>query len=175
MTATLFTKGAPNGVLKLPLGWRGGFRELTIYGGPYDRFPGIAKMYGVCVRAERAPKGQFHVHLPIEDFSVPEDHKAVERALISTFSALLNGSAVYVGCAGGWGRTGLFLALLAKAAGIKAPVAYVRNHYTPHAVETKQQLEYVARFDVSKVRQHALKQGWRSLLRGKKLHKQVAT
>lgn len=47
------------------------------------------------------------------------------------------------------GRTGLFLAILAKAVGFNDPVAYVRKHYYNHAVETAEQAKYVEAFDVS--------------------------
>ena len=40
---------------------------------------------------------------------------------------------------GGWGRTGLFLALLAKVCGVENPVTYVRENYSPRAVETTDQ------------------------------------
>ena len=49
---------------------------------------------------------------------------------------------------GGIGRTGLFLAALAKLSGEKDPVAYVRKHYMPHAVETQQQQDFIKNLKV---------------------------
>ena len=71
-------------------------------------------------------------------------HIAIQEAL--------DGKEVYVGCMGGWGRTGLFLALLAKVCGEETPILYVRTHYTPRAVETREQQEYVDNFDVGALR-----------------------
>ncbi len=103
------------------------------------RFPGRNHAFGVCVRAERAPSGRYNVHLPIHDFSVPspDQQDEVELALRETLEALLDGKPVYVGCMGGWGRTGLFLALLAKVCGVDQPVTYVRENYSNRAVETR--------------------------------------
>jgi hypothetical protein len=152
-------KGA-NGILPLDLGWAGAKTFVHIFGGPFDNFPGRDQAFGVCVRSEMVPD-QRDVHLPINDFSVPSDAKAVEYALTDTFDAAIDGKTVYVGCMGGWGRTGLFLALMAKAAGVADPVTYVREHYTPKAVETREQKAYVAKFDVTNVRRHIAKKAWR--------------
>jgi hypothetical protein len=141
----------PNGTLKLDLGARGGFITLEIIGGPFDAYrPGVNADVGVCVRAERVPAHADHV-VPILDFSVPTPNQKahVEQALMETLNAALNGKRVWVGCMGGWGRTGLFLALLAKASGVEDPIGYVRAGYTPHAVETLDQIKYVHDFDVS--------------------------
>ena len=53
-----------------------------------------------------------------------------------------------MGCMGGIGRTGLMLSLLAKAFGVEDPVAYVRKHYYSHAVETKEQRQFIADFAI---------------------------
>ena len=154
----------PNGVLNLPLGWRGGFITLTITGGPYDAFEefdrAADRAYGVMVRAERSQGYKKHLHLPIHDFQVPDDdvrtHTAVRRALL----AAVRGQEVFVGCMGGWGRTGLFLALMAKAVGIPEPVRYVRQHYTPRAIETDEQQAYVDNFDVSGIAGPVRRTAW---------------
>lgn len=155
-------KGA-NGQLTLNLGWRGAWQRLRFYGGPYDRFP-QGQWFGVCVRAERVPAAKA-VHLPIHDFQVPDDDAAVEKALRQALQAALDGRQVYVGCMGGWGRTGLFLALLAKATGFDNPVACVRAHYTPHAVETEAQWRYVQDFDVRALRRWLRGAAWLAWLR----------
>ncbi len=136
-------KGA-NGRLPLPRRWLGLFPASLLHGGPFRHAP--ASMAGLCL-LEAPPVLAQHAHMPIEDFHVPEDQAAVEAALKGVFTELLRGRPVYVGCAGGWGRTGLMLSLIAKVAGELDPVAYVRRHYTPRAVETDAQHRYVQEFD----------------------------
>jgi hypothetical protein len=149
-----------NGVLPLSLGLFGAFYDLTITGGPFDGFQRRTDLdFGVCVRAERVPP-KVDVRLPIRDFQVPTDTIAVENALIETFQAAIDGKHVWVGCMGGWGRTGLFMALMAKVAGVADPVAYVRDSYTPRAVETAEQHDYVDEFDVSDVRRVVGRYAW---------------
>jgi len=55
---------------------------------------------------------------------------------------------VEVACAGGRGRTGTALACLAVLDGVPGPqaVAFVREHYDGHAVETVRQRRFVASF-----------------------------
>jgi hypothetical protein len=89
------------------------------------------------------------VDLPIQDFGVPQVKdtiRAVEEALV--LIAVCR-RPVYAGCMGGIGRTGLFLALLAKAFGVTKPVEYVRQNYYSHAVETKEQFDFVASFPIT--------------------------
>lgn len=161
-TTTLFP-GA-NGSIKLNLGIKGALKSVEIIGGPFDQFPGRNKAFGVAVRAERISAGQADVHLPIRDFDVPRSADTVELALLAAFRAALLNRPVWVGCMGGWGRTGLFLALMAKVAGCAEPVDFVRKEYTPRAVETREQLAYVQAFDVSRVRFMVLRMAWRARL-----------
>jgi protein-tyrosine phosphatase len=58
---------------------------------------------------------------------------------------------VYVGCAAGLGRTGTFIAALARMAGIGDAVAWVRENYDARAVETAEQAAAVAALDVDAV------------------------
>jgi protein-tyrosine phosphatase len=153
-------KRGPNGNLELKLGLEAGFHNLVVFGGPFDNWKKQSTDdFGVCVRAERVPKNA-DVRLAIHDFQVPKDEKEVEEALRQTLAAMLDGKRVWVGCMGGWGRTGLFLSLLAKAVGIKDPVAYVREHYSRRAVETQEQQDYVDKFDVSGIRTWLMFRGW---------------
>jgi ABC-type xylose transport system permease subunit len=46
----------------------------------------------------------------------------------------------------------LFLALLAKTAGIEQPVVWTREHYDSTAVGTNKQAAYISGFDVAEVR-----------------------
>ncbi len=153
----------PNGVLPIQLGWRYARLKLDITGGPFDAYPMFwaEDTFGVCVRAERVLKSA-DVHLPIEDFSVPKDALQVQNALRRTLEAALRGRRVYVGCMGGWGRTGLFLALVAKVAGVPDPVGYVREHYSKRAVETPEQRMYVEAFDVEPIRRSLPAMAWKA-------------
>ncbi|MFB9187069.1 protein-tyrosine phosphatase family protein [Dactylosporangium sucinum] len=81
------------------------------------------------------------------DFRLPADR--VDAA--DAFRELLERAAterVEVACAGGQGRTGTALACVAILDGVPAAdaVAWVRRHYSAHAVETPWQRRYVARF-----------------------------
>ena len=55
------------------------------------------------------------------DFQVP-DRLKLYRGLNKALDLMLAGEPLYVGCMGGKGRTGLFLAVLVKAFGVKKPV-----------------------------------------------------
>lgn len=163
----MHTKNVPygaNGVLPILLGAKFAWMDFQIVGGPFDRYPTVEGVdFGVCVRAERVPAKGVAVHLPIHDFSIPTQRADdVREALRKTLQAALDGKKVYVGCMGGWGRTGLFMALLAKAAGIENPIEYVRVNYTPKAVETKEQEAYVEGFDVGEVRKWLVWAAWKA-------------
>lgn len=98
------------------------------------------------------------VDCPIKDFGVP-DPKLIESALLSTMTLMRGGIVPYVGCWGGKGRTGLFLALMLKVSYQLCRrfwhsreidyVAGIRNLYSIHAVETQDQEDFVRDFDVS--------------------------
>lgn len=125
----------------MPLQFGGGVVE--IFGGPYVNRP--AQMTGVKLAVEI--DRPCDINLPVRDYSVPEVDQA-QAALRECLARMLKGEQLYVGCWGGTGRTGLFMALLAKAAGVSDPVAYVRATYNDHAVETPEQEAYVRDFPV---------------------------
>ena len=152
--------------LPLKFGFDAAYYRLAIAGGPFDRRPKLEKSFNVCVRAENVPADAVHAHLPIEDFSVPGvgQEAQVSDVLFKALKAAIDGKEVYVGCMGGVGRTGLFLALLAKAAGVAKPVDYVREHYDRRAVETLEQKLYVNRFDVGALRVRLFWYAWTSRL-----------
>jgi len=135
----------------------GNLINTRVHGGPYRNIP--VDMFGVKMAIEI--DHPHDVSVPTRDFCVPEvsDLRAgVVRALM----AMINGQEVYAGCMGGIGRTGLFLAALAKVQieyrrskhrkgrGEDA-VGYVRQHFIPHAVETQEQKQYIEDFDVSDI------------------------
>ena len=159
----MVSRGGAHGGLVFDLGFHGAFLHVGVIGGPFDNYrPGANADVGICVRAERVPEYGVDIWVPIPDFQVPSERQLaqVENALERAFAAALDGKRVYVGCAGGYGRTGLFLALMAKVAGVKDPVAYVRLHYNSHAVETRDQQRYVNSFDVSRLQRWLCWRTW---------------
>ncbi|MEV4510492.1 protein phosphatase [Dactylosporangium sp. NPDC049525] len=81
------------------------------------------------------------------DFGLPKDPAALRLALEAALLEAETGR-VEFGCGGGRGRTGTALACLAVLDGVPAgaAVAYVRQHYSRHAVETPWQRGFVKRF-----------------------------
>ncbi|MFJ2114592.1 MULTISPECIES: protein phosphatase [unclassified Streptomyces] len=81
------------------------------------------------------------------DFRLPSDRAAAAGALREALERS-GGERVELACGGGRGRTGTALACLAVLDGVPGgeAVAYVREHYSRHAVETPWQRRYVSRF-----------------------------
>ncbi|MEV7967729.1 protein-tyrosine phosphatase family protein [Sphaerisporangium sp. NPDC088356] len=81
------------------------------------------------------------------DFWLPSDRTAAGDALREAW-ARAETERVEIACLGGSGRTGTALACLAVLDGVpgREAVAYVREHYSSHAVETPWQRRFVARF-----------------------------
>lgn len=128
------------GSIRLPLNDR---QFFVVAGGPY-----MAKPEGyVGVKMAKEINLPCAVSIPTADFSVP-DPKLMAKGLDEAVNRILLGQPLYVGCMGGIGRTGLFLAILAKAFDVKNPVRFVRENYLSHAVETPQQMKYVTDFTV---------------------------
>jgi hypothetical protein len=138
------------GLLKLPVNSR---QYFVIYGGPYldcpDGFRGVKLAKEITRPCE--------VSIPIKDYSVPQVGN-LNVGLEKAVSLLLAGDAVYAGCMGGRGRTGLFLAILAKAFGVEKPVEYVRENYFHHAVETTEQYDFVMDYEIPENIQRQIKQ-----------------
>jgi hypothetical protein len=124
----------------------------TVIGGPFDAFNGGI---GVCLEVKSSKANfaslVFHVH----DFGVPSEMD-LENALALTikFMRAHPNQVLYVGCKGGIGRTGMFIAALARATGTifnEDPVGWVRREYLGHAVETPEQRKLVSSFSVERV------------------------
>lgn len=146
--------GIGNGSIPLRIGR---LINTTVYGGPYRKVP--VDFWGVKMAAEID-----HPHMvsvPTKDFCVPKvsDLKA---GIVKALMAMINEENIYVGCMGGIGRTGIFLAALAKvqieyrkskhrAGRGEDPVLYVRKYFIPHAVETAEQEKYIADLDVTDI------------------------
>lgn len=146
------------GQLRIPLNkWQ----YYVVTGGPFMECP--RTMHGVKMAAEI--RKTCAVDIPTVDFETP-DPLLLERGLIKAIDLILAGRPVYVGCMGGKGRTGLFLAVLAKAFGVKNPVEYVRANYYAHAVETRDQYDFVQKFPISlRVRREIRLARWTAWLR----------
>jgi protein-tyrosine phosphatase family protein len=131
------------GVLALPSGRlvRGRALSRPLPPGPEPAFA----LYLLGQEPPSVPWASEWVRWP--DFRLPADRAAASAALRAAWSRAA-AERVEVACAGGHGRTGTALAVLAVLDGVPngAAVAYVRQHYTPRAVETFWQRRYVARF-----------------------------
>ena len=81
------------------------------------------------------------------DFLLPLDGEPLRTALAEAWRRCLD-ERVELACHGGVGRTGTALACLAVIDGVppEGAVAWVREHYAAHAVETPWQRRYVVRF-----------------------------
>jgi hypothetical protein len=81
------------------------------------------------------------------DFRLPTD-PADARAALEEAWARAATERVEVACSGGHGRTGTALACLAVLDGVppEAAVAWVREHYRRHAVETRAQVRFIRCF-----------------------------
>jgi len=81
------------------------------------------------------------------DFWLPADRGRAQQILHEAWKRTLT-ERVEIACTGGRGRTGTALACLAIIDGLppEQAVAFVRQHYDPHAVETPWQKRYAARF-----------------------------
>jgi hypothetical protein len=69
---------------------------------------------------------------------------------------------VEIACTGGHGRTGTALACLAILDGVPSTeaVAFVREHYDPHAVETPGQRRYVAQWQGARSKSQQTLSAW---------------
>ena len=81
------------------------------------------------------------------DFRLPADRVAAREGFVEAWRRCET-ERVEVACAGGRGRTGTAMACIAVLDGVPAEsaVAYVRENYSPQAVETPWQRRYVAGF-----------------------------
>lgn len=85
--------------------------------------------------------------IPWPDFWLPKNKVAAADALREAWTRA-EVERVEIACGGGIGRTGTALACLAVIDGVPnhKAVDYIRQHYTPRAVETPWQRRFVSRF-----------------------------
>jgi hypothetical protein len=130
------------GVMRLPSGRcvRGRSLKRPLPGPPPD--------FGVYLLGRRPPDQAWEsrwVRWP--DFWLPTDRSRCRAVLQEAWDRAASGR-VEVACSGGAGRTGTALACLAVLDGVAGEdaVAYVREHYSRHAVETPWQRRFVRNF-----------------------------
>lgn len=86
------------------------------------------------------------VLFPVKDMDVPESATDFRAMVEWTCTQLQAGKRVHVGCMGGHGRTGMFLAALVKVAtGEEHAIGWVRKHYCQKAVETTLQADWLVK------------------------------
>jgi len=110
--------------------------------------PGPRPTFGLYLLARRPPAFEWESRwIRWRDFWLPSDRGDTIAALREAHDRAPT-ERVEVACAGGNGRTGTALALLAVLDGVPSQdaVAYIREHYSRHAVETPWQQRFVARF-----------------------------
>jgi hypothetical protein len=134
---------AAPGILRLPSGRlvRGRGIKRPLPEGPSPSF-------GVYLLGRRPPAVSWESRwIRWPDFRLPADDSEVLPALTEAWERAVT-ERVEIACAGGHGRTGTALACLAILDGVPGTeaVAFVREHYDPHAVETPAQRRYVARW-----------------------------
>jgi protein-tyrosine phosphatase len=96
--------------------------------------------------------GMETLHVPVPDFGIPEDLVGWQAGLDEAVSAAKNGKNVVVHCLAGIGRTGIFLACLAKEhLGMEGQdaISWVRESVTG-AMENLQQEDFVINYQGNK-------------------------
>ena len=138
----LWETNAP-GLMTLPSGRmiRGRALRLPAPSGPSPAF-------GLYLLARKPPATKWAsrwVFWP--DFRLPSNLADAAAGFRETWERSSN-ERVEIACEGGQGRTGTALACLAILDGVPSGEAlrYVREHYSPRAVETPEQESFVARF-----------------------------
>jgi hypothetical protein len=134
---------AAPGVMRLPSGRlvRGRGLRRPLPGGALPTFA----VFLLGKPPPRVPWDAVWVRWP--DFRLPASHVDARAALDEAWKRA-EVDRVEVACGGGHGRTGTALACLAVLDGVPSgdAVAYVREHYDAHAVETPWQRRYVSHF-----------------------------
>jgi hypothetical protein len=125
---------------------------MTVIGGPFDAFEGGI---GVCLETKSYKAADADITLAIPDFTAPS-RKDLETTLAQIVLAHEQHpeKPVFVGCKGGFGRTGTLVAALAKLSlniDGESAVAYTRTRFNTSAVETEAQENVVEAFDPTEV------------------------
>jgi protein-tyrosine phosphatase len=93
-------------------------------------------------------RGLLVKHHPIQDYAIPGDEVKFEALISEVIQKLNEGTNVVVHCMAGLGRSGIFLACLAKMhfgwSG-RESIKWLREHI-PHAIENEKQVNFVIEF-----------------------------
>jgi hypothetical protein len=149
--------------LKQHMPFQAGTISANVYGGTFRAFEPDRRLVGICMAEEISSK-HTHIRVPTPDFDVPSIPDLM-AGLKAAINAMARGNDIYVGCMGGTGRTGTFMACLAKVmldysktaikltlgGQIDDPVEFVRATYRAHAVETPEQEELARTFDTGEL------------------------
>ena len=127
-----------------PFTFQFGVVKREVMGGPYPAKP--TEYLGIKMAAEIAMPCD--INIPTRDFDVP-NYTDLDTGIRKSLFNIAKGEKIWVGCMGGIGRTGLYFGALAKLLNIDDPVKYVRANFKPHAIETKQQQEFVNNYKPS--------------------------
>lgn len=150
---------------KMPV--RFGKVKATVFGGPFAEYVSGQRRV-VSVKMAKEVDVPADITVPTQDFGVPS-HPAMHAAVRKALEAILDGNDLYVGCGYGIGRTGTFMACLAKVMidydardGVttstalapyigdeNGPLRYVRGSYLSGAVETAAQEKFIREFDTA--------------------------
>jgi protein-tyrosine phosphatase len=90
------------------------------------------------------------IQFPIEDFNVPSDNGTLKEILFNALQLARAGHKIVVHCNAGWGRTGIFISLLARMILDLPPeeaIQWIRQ-FVPQAVENAEQYQYVVDFEL---------------------------
>lgn len=110
--------------------------------------PGLQPTFALYLLGRQpAPVSWESCWIPWPDFWLPKNKVAAADMLREAWTRA-EVERVEIACGGGIGRTGTALACLAVIDGVPnhKAVDYVREHYTPRAVETPWQRRFVSRF-----------------------------
>jgi protein-tyrosine phosphatase len=127
-----------------PFKFQFGLVNREVIGGPYYDRP--TDYFGVKMAVEI--KKPCNVDIPTHDFNVPS-YADLDKGVRAALIPIARGNKVYVGCMGGIGRTGLFMGALSNLLKHPDPVKYVRANFKSHAIETKQQQDFVNNYKPS--------------------------
>jgi hypothetical protein len=135
--------------------------KADLVGGPYKLKPD--HYYGIKM-AEEIDRDCV-ISIPTEDYKVPDTGRLI-AGLYCGIALAQQQCPIWVGCMGGIGRTGLYFGALAKVMARYQkltkhkvtidPIKYTRKMYLAHAVETAQQMDYIAALDVDAVAEWAV-------------------
>ena len=133
-----------------------GNRALKVTGGPFESAP---KGHGTVCMAKEKTGGDIRV--PTQDFNVPTEQELI-FGLWQALDFFKHGKPFHVGCMGGWGRTGIFLTALVQLSyemkyepNPALALRYVRDAYSPRAVENEGQEKFLRDLNLSALASYA--------------------